>query len=140
MFNALPVKPGQQISLSLQDDLNDFVSDTSMLRKVLLNGLSNALKFSQKDVFLKASMHDQSLYMEIIDQGIGISEADEHHMLSVIGVASRRALIESIVPASIARRAHVWSSAKATSGKGNCSQTDRRMQELLLEKKCSHCR
>lgn len=73
-------RPGQQISLSLQDDLNDFVSDTSMLRKVLLNGLSNALKFSQKDVFLKASMHDQSLYMEIIDQGIGISEADQKHL------------------------------------------------------------
>jgi PAS domain S-box-containing protein len=73
-------KPGQQISLSLQDDLNDFVSDTSMLRKVLLNGLSNALKFSQKDVFLKASMQGQSLYMEIIDQGIGISEADQKHL------------------------------------------------------------
>ena len=34
---------------------------------------------------------------------IGISEADEAHMLSVIGEASRRALIESIVPRSIAR-------------------------------------
>jgi signal transduction histidine kinase len=73
-------RPGQQISLSLEDDLNDFVSDTSMLRKVLLNGLSNALKFSQKDVFLKASMQGQSLYMEIIDQGIGISEADQKHL------------------------------------------------------------
>ena len=40
---------------------------------------------------------------EFIARHIGISEADEHHMLSVIGVASRRALIESIVPASIAR-------------------------------------
>lgn len=73
-------KPGQQISLSLQDGLNDFVSDTSMLRKVLLNALSNALKFSQKDVFLKASMQNQSLYLEIIDQGIGISEADQKHL------------------------------------------------------------
>ncbi len=34
---------------------------------------------------------------------IGISEADEAHMLSVIGEASRRALIDSIVPRSIAR-------------------------------------
>jgi glycine dehydrogenase len=34
---------------------------------------------------------------------IGISEADEAHMLGVIGEASRRALIESIVPRSIAR-------------------------------------
>lgn len=40
---------------------------------------------------------------EFIPRHIGISEADEQHMLSVIGEASRRALIESIVPRSIAR-------------------------------------
>ena len=40
---------------------------------------------------------------EFIARHIGISEADEHHMLSVIGEASRRALIDSIVPRSIAR-------------------------------------
>ena len=40
---------------------------------------------------------------EFIARHIGISEADEKHMLSVIGVASRRALIDSIVPASIGR-------------------------------------
>ena len=40
---------------------------------------------------------------EFIARHIGISETDEQHMLSVIGLASKRALIESIVPASIAR-------------------------------------
>jgi glycine dehydrogenase len=40
---------------------------------------------------------------EFIPRHIGVSEADEHHMLSVIGEASRRALVESIVPRSIAR-------------------------------------
>ncbi|HVK33968.1 MAG TPA: glycine dehydrogenase (aminomethyl-transferring), partial [Burkholderiaceae bacterium] len=34
---------------------------------------------------------------------IGPDEADERHMLSVIGAASRRALIEAVVPRSIAR-------------------------------------
>ncbi|QXL84984.1 aminomethyl-transferring glycine dehydrogenase [Comamonas sp. NLF-1-9] len=34
---------------------------------------------------------------------IGITAADEAHMLSVVGVASRRALVDSIVPRSIAR-------------------------------------
>jgi len=42
---------------------------------------------------------------EFIARHIGISEADEAHMLSVIGEASRRALIDSIVPRSIARNA-----------------------------------
>jgi glycine dehydrogenase len=40
---------------------------------------------------------------EFIARHIGISDADEQHMLGVIGEASRRALIESIVPRSIAR-------------------------------------
>src|SRR4051812_44226835 len=40
---------------------------------------------------------------EFIARHIGIDEADEKHMLSVIGEASRRALIDSIVPRSIAR-------------------------------------
>ena len=42
---------------------------------------------------------------EFIARHIGISEADEKHMLSVIGEASRRALIDGIVPRSIARSA-----------------------------------
>src|SRR3954447_25271034 len=41
---------------------------------------------------------------EFVPRHIGISEADEKRMLSVIGEASRRALIESIVPRSIARQ------------------------------------
>ena len=40
---------------------------------------------------------------EFIARHIGISAADEAHMLSVIGEATRRALIDSIVPRSIAR-------------------------------------
>src|SRR6195952_1727155 len=40
---------------------------------------------------------------EFIPRHIGISPADERHMLSVIGEASRRALVEGIVPRAIAR-------------------------------------
>jgi glycine dehydrogenase len=40
---------------------------------------------------------------EFVARHIGISPADEQMMLSVIGEASRRALIDSIVPRSIAR-------------------------------------
>ena len=40
---------------------------------------------------------------EFIARHIGIEAADEAHMLSAIGEASRRALIDSIVPRSIAR-------------------------------------
>jgi glycine dehydrogenase len=40
---------------------------------------------------------------EFLPRHIGIDAADEAHMLSVVGGASRRALIDAIVPASIAR-------------------------------------
>src|SRR4051794_23955381 len=40
---------------------------------------------------------------EFIARHIGVAESDERLMLSAIGEASRRALIESIVPRSIAR-------------------------------------
>ena len=41
---------------------------------------------------------------EFIARHIGIDKADEIHMLSVVGSASRRALIDGIVPRAIARR------------------------------------
>ncbi len=40
---------------------------------------------------------------EFIARHIGIDDAAEAHMLSVLGAASRRALMEAIIPASIAR-------------------------------------
>jgi glycine dehydrogenase len=40
---------------------------------------------------------------EFVARHIGVGEADEAHMLHAIGAASRRALIEAIVPRSIAR-------------------------------------
>ena len=42
---------------------------------------------------------------EFVARHIGIRADDEAHMLSVIGAASRRALIDRIVPRSIARAA-----------------------------------
>ena len=36
---------------------------------------------------------------EFLPRHIGINAADEAHMLSVVGAASRRALMEAIVPA-----------------------------------------
>ena len=44
---------------------------------------------------------------EFIARHIGLSAADEAHMLAAIGQSSRRALIEAVVPRSIARRTHM---------------------------------
>jgi len=50
------------------------------------------------------SLDELENHSEFIARHIGIGPADEQHMLGVIGAASRRALIEDIVPRSIARR------------------------------------
>ena len=42
---------------------------------------------------------------EFVARHVGITEDGERHMLSAIGAASRRALIEAIVPAAIKRAA-----------------------------------
>src|SRR3954468_4429343 len=42
---------------------------------------------------------------EFVARHVGIDPADERHMLQTIGAASRAALIETVVPVSIARRA-----------------------------------
>ncbi len=44
-------------------------------------------------------------HSEFVARHVGIDAAGEAHMLSVIGAASRRALVEQVVPASIARPA-----------------------------------
>ncbi len=50
-------------------------------------------------------LNDLENSSEFIARHIGIDDAAEKHMLSIIGAASRRALIEAIVPRSIARSA-----------------------------------
>lgn len=57
-----------------------WTSDFSILRKILINGLSNALKFSQKDVILELRVDENQLIIRIKDQGIGISKEDQKHL------------------------------------------------------------
>lgn len=67
------------IRLALEGDYT-CVQDASILRKVIFNGLSNALKFSQKEVLLRVQPTDDAVTLSIIDQGIGISEEDQKHL------------------------------------------------------------
>ena len=51
-----------------------------------------------------AALHTLEHPNEFVDRHIGITATDEAHMLSVVGAATRQALIDGIVPASIVRR------------------------------------
>jgi PAS domain S-box-containing protein len=69
----------QAIRLELDEDIS-CIQDASILRKVIFNGLSNALKFSQKEIMLKVEKQTNQVMITIIDQGIGISEEDQKHL------------------------------------------------------------
>lgn len=69
----------QHIIFQINEDVL-WTSDFSILRKILINGLSNALKFSQKDVFLDILVSEKQLEIRIKDQGIGISIEDQKHL------------------------------------------------------------
>ncbi|TCP03698.1 aminomethyl-transferring glycine dehydrogenase [Caldimonas thermodepolymerans] len=48
-------------------------------------------------------LSDLEAHDDFVERHIGVTPADEAHMLSVIGAASRAALIDTVVPASIRR-------------------------------------
>lgn len=72
-------KGNQQIILEFKG-LPTFHSDSSILRKILLNGLSNALKFSNKNVILRLQATEEFIEINIIDEGVGISQEDQKHL------------------------------------------------------------
>jgi PAS domain S-box-containing protein len=59
-----------------------FITDCSILKKVLINLLSNAIKFSPEnsEILIKSSLDDKNLTVEVIDSGIGISAKDQKHL------------------------------------------------------------
>lgn len=56
--------------------------DASLLRKIIINLLSNALKYSGENsvVTLRANCRNNVLTLTVLDQGIGISAADQTHL------------------------------------------------------------
>lgn len=59
--------------------------DENLLRHILINLLSNALKYSHDatPVYLRLSKEKENLIFEIEDQGIGINSEDQKHMFEL---------------------------------------------------------
>ena len=75
------LKTGQTIQQQLHCP-DFFRLDASLLRKILVNLLSNALKYSGEHsvVSVRADCHDNWLALCVQDQGVGISEEDQAHL------------------------------------------------------------
>ena len=79
----LDLKPYEKIHQKIQSKIQSGIlwnTDSSILRKILINGLSNALKFSETNVNVEVYSIKENLFIKIIDQGMGISQEDHKHL------------------------------------------------------------
>ncbi len=74
-------KAGQKINYS-HVGASHVYSDKSIIRKILINLCSNAIKFSPENSEINIFTETTEKYLEIIvqDSGIGISESDQKHL------------------------------------------------------------
>lgn len=77
------LKPGQKIFYNHSGSII-INSDKKLLKNVLLNLISNAIKFSERDTNINIDSnvnHDHAI-IQIKDQGVGVSKEDQEHLFS----------------------------------------------------------
>ncbi len=74
-------KPGQKIKFS-RSGTNQVVSDKRLLKNILNNLVSNAIKFSPEDAVIEISCSNENdlVTLSVADKGIGISKEDRQHL------------------------------------------------------------
>lgn len=74
----LATQQTHQITVDISQAPQQIQVDEKLLRNVLINLLTNAIKYSpgQREVQLHLAMQDNSLVLEVIDEGIGIAAED----------------------------------------------------------------
>lgn len=77
------VKPGQTITYS-HSGTDNVISDKKLLKNILINLISNAVKFSPDEsvVEINSECKDGNAVIAVTDHGIGISEEDQGHLFS----------------------------------------------------------
>jgi len=67
-----------RVSAVLDPDLPNLAGDPRALKQILLNLLSNAIKFTPEGgaVAIRAAVDDNYYYLQVVDNGIGISQED----------------------------------------------------------------
>ncbi|PWT77581.1 MAG: PAS domain-containing sensor histidine kinase [Bacteroidetes bacterium] len=77
------LKDRQQIHLNCSG-ADHFVSDKRLLKNILINLISNSVKFSPErgGIWLSMENHDEELEIIVRDEGVGISESDQQHLFS----------------------------------------------------------
>ena len=77
------LKKGQHFKTECEGDWKAY-TDKKLLRNILINLISNAIKFSEegKLITIRLGNIDNKIAISVIDQGIGISKEDQDHLFS----------------------------------------------------------
>jgi signal transduction histidine kinase len=75
------IKPGQKISLKHKGD-QLFTLDATLLKHIVMNLVSNAIKFSPENstITVSTNVSKEEFVLAVQDQGIGISKEDQQHL------------------------------------------------------------
>ncbi len=75
------LKSGQSVNYIHEGTLDAFI-DKQMTRNILLNLVSNAIKFSpeNKTIHVKTKVDENEVLIEVSDEGMGIPEEEQEHM------------------------------------------------------------
>ncbi|WP_428659120.1 PAS domain-containing sensor histidine kinase [Runella sp.] len=72
-------KENQQLHY-FHEGIAEVTIDRHLLKNILINLISNAAKYSEKDIFLRTKRNESKIMIEVQDQGIGIPEQDQPHV------------------------------------------------------------
>lgn len=77
------IKKGQQVIYHYEGQ-HEIYSDKKLLRHIIINLISNAIKFSDEDKSIKVggNVTNDEVTVSIADEGIGIAEEDKQHLFS----------------------------------------------------------
>lgn len=77
------IKPEQKINYSHVGE-QAAVSDAKLLKNILINLISNAIKFSPQDevIDIFSKIDKAAIHLQVSDHGMGISAEDQQHLFS----------------------------------------------------------
>lgn len=76
------LKEGQQIQFESKGPPRKAFLDKKVLKNVLFNLVSNAIKYSEKPVKLNLEFKEDSFQVEVVDDGMGIPKNEQKHLFS----------------------------------------------------------
>lgn len=78
------LKNGQQLKITYLNEVPEVISDHRILRNILFNLVSNASKYSaaDKDIEIIFRSAQDTFSFSVVDQGIGIPNADQKHLFT----------------------------------------------------------